>query len=272
MEHAKAGYIVRLRFLRYHTSLWTGLLRIYRLDVQNRIGYQFICRNMESVGQYLCDIRIRTPPRGSWFYGGSRNCSRQPRSYLCGGGRKRRTDVGALCQRVVLNSPTYVTQFRRPANVDFDAAVPVLSGIGTRRGNAAVTEIAKRQVGNVGGRPYWSWYGFTSRVEWCACFVSWCYAQAGASEPRFSGCTSGGMGWFQSHGQWADRYYPDIAPGDAIFFDWDGTGDADHVGIVIGSDGKNVYTVEGNSGDACRYREYPLGSSVIRGYGLMVWD
>ena len=85
MEHAKAGYIVRLRFLRYHTSLWTGLLRIYRLDVQNRIGYQFICRNMESVGQYLCDIRIRTPPRGSWFYGGSRNCSRQPRSYLCGG-------------------------------------------------------------------------------------------------------------------------------------------------------------------------------------------
>lgn len=173
---------------------------------------------------------------------------------------------------VVLNSPTYVTQFRRPANVDFDAAVPVLSGIGTRRGNAAVTEIAKRQVGNVGGRPYWSWYGFTSRVEWCACFVSWCYAQAGASEPRFSGCTSGGMGWFQSHGQWADRYYPDIAPGDAIFFDWDGTGDADHVGIVIGSDGKNVYTVEGNSGDACRYREYPLGSSVIRGYGLMVWD
>ena len=34
--------------------------------------------------------------------------------------------------------------------------------------------------------PYWSWYGFDSRVEWCACFVSWCYNQAGKSEPRLS--------------------------------------------------------------------------------------
>ena len=37
-------------------------------------------------------------------------------------------------------------------------------------------------------QPYWSWYGFNSRVEWCACFVSWCYNQAGKSEPRFAGC------------------------------------------------------------------------------------
>ena len=28
------------------------------------------------------------------------------------------------------------------------------------------------QLGNVGGEPYWSWYGFQGRVEWCACFVS----------------------------------------------------------------------------------------------------
>ena len=46
---------------------------------------------------------------------------------------------------------------------------------GTRPGNQAVVDIAKSQVGNVGGQPYWSWYGFNSRVEWCACFVSWCY-------------------------------------------------------------------------------------------------
>lgn len=143
---------------------------------------------------------------------------------------------------------------------------------GIRRGNEEVAAIALSQVGQVGGYPYWSWYGFSSRVEWCACFVSWCYAQVGLSEPRFSGCTSGGMAWFQSHGQWADRNYPDIAPGDAIFFDWDGTGDADHVGIVVGVDESRVYTVEGNSGnDACNYKSYPLGSSVIRGYGLMLW-
>lgn len=143
---------------------------------------------------------------------------------------------------------------------------------GTRPGNPAVVEIAKSQVGNVGGQPYWSWYGFESRVEWCACFVSWCYNRMGESEPRFAACTSQGMPWFQSRGQWGGRDYTDIAPGDAIFFDWDNSGDADHVGIVIGTDGTNVYTVEGNSGDACKIRSYPLWGSVIHGYGLMNWD
>ena len=143
---------------------------------------------------------------------------------------------------------------------------------GARPGNTAVVDIAKSQVGNVNGQPYWSWYGFDSRVAWCACFVSWCYNQAGLSEPRFSGCTTGGMAWFQSRGQWANRGYSDIAPGDAIFFDWDNSGNADHVGIVIGTDGTNVYTVEGNSGNACKIKSYPLNSSVIRGYGLMNWD
>ena len=143
---------------------------------------------------------------------------------------------------------------------------------GTRPGNTAVVDIAKSQVGNVNGQPYWSWYGFDSRVAWCACFVSWCYNQAGLSEPRFSGCTSGGMAWFQSRGQWVNRGYSDIAPGDAIFFDWDNSGNADHVGIVIGTDGTNVYTVEGNTGNACKIKSYPLNSSVIRGYGLMNWD
>ena len=86
-----------------------------------------------------------------------------------------------------------------------------------RQGGEEVAAIALSQVGQVGGYPYWSWYGFSSRVEWCACFVSWCYAQVGLSEPRFSGCTSGGMAWFQSHGQWGDRNYADIAPGTLSF-------------------------------------------------------
>ena len=142
---------------------------------------------------------------------------------------------------------------------------------GTRPGNPAVVDIAKSQVGNVGGYPYWSWYGFPSRVEWCACFVSWCYGQVGLSEPRFAGCQSQGAAWFQSHGQWGARGYENIAPGDAIFFDWDLDGGADHVGIVIGSDGSKVYTVEGNSGDACKIRSYSLTYECIKGYGLMNW-
>ena len=142
---------------------------------------------------------------------------------------------------------------------------------GTRPGNQAVVDIAKSQVGNVGGQPYWSWYGFTSRVEWCACFVSWCYGQMGLSEPRFAACQSQGIPWFQSHGQWGGRNYVNIAPGDAIFFDWDLDGRADHVGIVVGTDGSRVYTVEGNSGDACKIKSYSLTYECIKGYGLMNW-
>ena len=142
---------------------------------------------------------------------------------------------------------------------------------GTRPGNQAVVDIAKSQVGNVGGQPYWSWYGFNSRVEWCACFVSWCYGQMGLSEPRFAACQSQGIPWFQSHGQWGARGYDNLAPGDAIFFDWDLDGSSDHVGIVIGTDGSRVYTVEGNSGDACKIRSYDVNYECIKGYGLMNW-
>ena len=35
-----------------------------------------------------------------------------------------------------------------------------------------IVAVALSQLGNVGGEPYWSWYGFGSRVEWCACFVN----------------------------------------------------------------------------------------------------
>ena len=151
-----------------------------------------------------------------------------------------------------------------------------LSGVqfvnGTRPGNPQLVELAKGQVGNVGGAPYWSWYGFDSRVAWCACFVSWCYGQAGLSEPHFAACQSQGVPWFTSHGQWGARGYENIAPGDAIFFDWDLDGSADHVGLVIGRDESRVYTVEGNSGDACKIKSYPLDYACIKGYGLMNWN
>ncbi len=148
-----------------------------------------------------------------------------------------------------------------------------LSGVvfvdGVRTGNQDIVDIALAQVGNVGGQPYWSWYGFSSRVEWCACFVSWSLNQAGYSEPKFAACQSQGVPYFSSNGRWADSSYEDIAPGDVIFFDWNGDGSANHVGIVIGTDGSRVYTVEGNSGDACKIKDYDLNSDLIMGYGLM---
>lgn len=140
----------------------------------------------------------------------------------------------------------------------------------TAGGNQAIVEVALTQLGNQGGQPYWSWYGFNSRVEWCACFVSWCADQCGYIEsglvPKFAGCVDG-ANWFKSNGKWQDRTYePKV--GDIIFFDWEGDGTTDHVGIVEKCENGTVYTVEGNSGDACKQRQYAVGSSNICGYGI----
>lgn len=140
----------------------------------------------------------------------------------------------------------------------------------TAGGNQAIVEVALTQVGNQGGQPYWSWYGFDSRVEWCACFVSWCADQCGYIEsglvPKFAGCVDG-ANWFKSNGKWQDRTY-EPKTGDIIFFDWEGDGTTDHVGIVEKCENGTVYTVEGNSGDACKQRQYTVGSSNIYGYGI----
>ena len=139
----------------------------------------------------------------------------------------------------------------------------------TSGGNQAIVEVALTQLGNEGGQPYWSWYGFDGRVEWCACFVSWCADQCGYIEsgiiPKFSGCVDD-SNWFKGNGQWQDRNYEPQA-GDIIFFDWEGDGETDHVGIVEKCENGVVYTVEGNSGDACRQNQYTVGSSFIYGYG-----
>ena len=144
----------------------------------------------------------------------------------------------------------------------------VLYGISV--GDGEIVSVALSQVGNVGGQPYWSWYGFNSRVEWCACFVSWCANECGYIEngiiPKFAGCVQGSE-WFKERGQWQDGSFTPEA-GQIIFFDWEGDGVTDHTGIVQKCENGTVYTVEGNSGDTCRTKTYPVGSSVIYGYGI----
>lgn len=140
-----------------------------------------------------------------------------------------------------------------------------------------IVMVALSQIGNVSGEPYWSWYGFGSRVEWCSCFVSWCADQCGYIDmgviPKYAGCVNG-VQWFRDRGQWAEN---DIepAPGMIIFFDWDNKGssgpqdgESDHTGIVEKVENGVVYTVEGNSGDACRENHYPVGYYEILGYGV----
>ena len=98
-----------------------------------------------------------------------------------------------------------------------------------------IVEVAASQIGNVGGEPYWSWYGFPERVEWCACFVSWCANQCGyidaGTSPKFSGCING-MNWFKERDQWADRSITP-EPGMIIFFDWEDEEDGGIDGITL---------------------------------------
>ena len=139
-----------------------------------------------------------------------------------------------------------------------------------RIGDGTMIEIADTQIGNVGGEIYWRWYGFSSRVEWCAIFVSWCAEQSGFAEagiiPRFSLCTTGAQ-WFKDMGQWYEPGYTPV-PGDIVFFDWEPDGITDHVGIVESVADGRVNTIEGNSSDAVARRSYDLNSDKIYGYGV----
>ena len=149
---------------------------------------------------------------------------------------------------------------------------------GIRYSEDQIVTVALSQVGNVGGEPYWSWYGFGSRVEWCACFVSWCADQCGYIEtgvcPKFAGCENG-VQWFRERGQWIDGSAEPV-PGMIIFFDWDNKGGsgsqdgaADHAGIVQKVENGIIYAVEGNSGNLCRVNRYPVGRYEIMGYGIL---
>lgn len=163
-------------------------------------------------------------------------------------------------------------QLEELLNVDNSMWMAVLYGV--YGSDDMIVQVALSQIGNVGGEPYWSWYGFGSRVEWCACFVSWCADQCGYIDtgviPKYAGCDNG-MDWFKERGQWADNSV-EPSPGMIIFFDWayngqDGT--ADHTGIVERVENGIVYTVEGNTSDSCAERHYAVGHSEILGYGVL---
>ena len=148
---------------------------------------------------------------------------------------------------------------------------------GIKSGETAIIEVAASQIGNVGGEPYWSYFGFTSRIAWCACFVSWCGNECGYIEngimPNTISCVTG-MNWYKERGLWLDGNQEPV-PGMIIFYDWDNPdgefgpqdGKPDHTGIVAKVENGTIWTIEGNSGDACRMNQHPVGEYVIMGYG-----
>lgn len=141
---------------------------------------------------------------------------------------------------------------------------------GSKMGSADMVQIALGQLGNEGGQPFWSWYGFNNRVEWCATFVSWVANELNYIDtnvvPKFASVVSG-ISWFQTMNLWLES---DTVPSEGyiIFFDWQDDGHPDHVGIVETVENNVVYTVEGNSSDAVKQRQYDINSSVIFGYGV----
>ena len=160
---------------------------------------------------------------------------------------------------------------------DYDELWPMLV-YGYIPEDCPIVEVAMQEVGNIGGEKYWRWYGFTSHVEWCAIFVSWCANECGyistGNFPEYANCAVG-MQWFQERGQWlpADT---EPAPGMIIFFDWDHpdgrsgpqNGVADHTGIVERVEEDVIYTIEGNAWDVCMENQYPVGHYEILGYGF----
>lgn len=146
-----------------------------------------------------------------------------------------------------------------------------IKGIVPVAADKPIVKVAMSQLGNKGGEPFWSWYGFKNREEWCALFISWCEDQCGYLKsdvaPKFA-IVSDGADWFVLRDQW--RLMGDTPEaGDLIFFDWDQDGGRDHVGIVTAVVDDKVFTVEGNSSDLCRQKRYYLDDPAIYGYGVI---
>lgn len=148
----------------------------------------------------------------------------------------------------------------------------------------SVVSIAQGEVGYTGSSTYskyGDWYGYQG--SWCTTFVFWCFNKAGANNavtlygniiPNGGNCNSM-ISWFSNKGRYHTRssgYTP--KPGDLVFFDWSGNGSSQHVGIVTGTSGSTVYTVEGNCSGQVKSREYTSSGSkpynnisAIMGYG-----
>lgn len=182
------------------------------------------------------------------------------------------TAAGAVLLMVVMITVLFSATFMTVGDEDGNNFAYDLYEIGP--GDTAIVKVAQAQLGNVGGNKYWKWYGFSSHVHWCACFVSWCGDQCGYIKagiiPKYAICGDG-ANWFKERHRWASRGYSP-KPGDIIFFDFDHNGSMDHTGIVETCDGKTVTTIEGNSGNACRRQTYVRGSSQIAGYGVPAFN
>ena len=131
-----------------------------------------------------------------------------------------------------------------------------------------IIELAKAQLGN-DYNTYCKDMGYSYRIEWCACFISWLAEELDITDiiPVDMSCNSQ-IAKFKDMGVWhTDKNFQ---TGDILYYDWDISGDADHVGIIEKVAGNTLTVIEGNNGnypnDRVRRREISSASSLIYGY------
>lgn len=138
-------------------------------------------------------------------------------------------------------------------------------------GPSQLAAVATREVNegaHYGGQKYWSWFGFNSRVEWCACFVSYCMNECGLlTEKAGEGHkdAQAATSWYKERGHFLPGGNTPSS-GMLIFFDWGGDGLSDHIGIVTDVKNGTVHTAEGNTSDRTAFHEYSVNDSRIYGY------
>ena len=102
---------------------------------------------------------------------------------------------------------------------------------------------------------------------WCAIYVSAVYWKA-VGESRFAEMACDAMiQKLQTLGVYSVSGRPDV--GDVIFYDWDGNGTSDHVGIITEVSANSFTVIEGNKSDAVGYRTISASYPYIKGFGFV---
>lgn len=207
--------------------------------------------------------------------------------------------LALLLSGITLNSDSFVEAKLeneievKMENIDYTGSLKKIIDYKIFEENGPLTEMhsanydiiaaAYKEIGNVGGEPYWRWYGLNSRTAWCAIFVSYCANQCGYIEQGIIPKTASVLTmvrWFKNRDLWL-KPGNKPTPGMIIFFDfenfeagiyWTNDGSGDHVGIVKKVEDGYVHCIEGNNRDSCVETKYPINSRWILGYGTPEYD
>lgn len=110
-------------------------------------------------------------------------------------------------------------------------------------------------------------YTMTYSDPWCAAFIGAVAGMCGAGDiiPISASCDRM-IKIFKNMDEWYTSFVvPEV--GDILFYDWDGNGSGDHVGIIAEISGNNLLVVEGNMSDAVGLRTINMHDKCILGFG-----